>query len=129
CPSVSVGSPAPRVDAGLAHGRSAVARRSVRACLHAPSRPDPPTAPTAGARRPHQFGRRLPTRPHPESIDAWHFERSARSALTEAAPTHDLGALRRLEAAASQWDGAPFPGVELPDTVTWQSELADLYTR
>ncbi|QUL79759.1 bacterial transcriptional activator domain-containing protein [Brevibacterium sp. SMBL_HHYL_HB1] len=65
----------------------------------------------------------------PESIDAWHFERSARSALTEAAPTHDLGALRRLEAAASQWDGAPFPGVELPDTVTWQSELADLYTR
>src|SRR5699024_1682513 len=58
----------------------------------------------------------------PESIDAWHFERSARSALTEAAPTHELGALRRLEAAASQWDGAPFPCVELPDTVTWQSE-------
>ncbi|WP_209371478.1 AfsR/SARP family transcriptional regulator [Brevibacterium renqingii] len=65
----------------------------------------------------------------PEAIDAWHFERSARSALAEASPTHDLGALRRLEAAASLWDGEPFPGVELPDTVTWQSELADLYAR
>src|SRR5699024_5624877 len=65
----------------------------------------------------------------PEAIAAWPFDRSARSALTEAAPTHDLGALRRLEAAASQWDGEPFPDVELPDTVTWQSELKDLYTR
>src|SRR5699024_5479183 len=51
----------------------------------------------------------------PEAIAAWHFAPSARSALTDA-PTHDLGSLRDLEAAASQWDGEPFPGVELPET-------------
>jgi DNA-binding SARP family transcriptional activator len=64
-----------------------------------------------------------------DSIDAWCFERSARSALAEAAPAHDLASLDRLEAAASQWDGEPFPGLDLPDIAVWQTELKDLYTR
>lgn len=65
----------------------------------------------------------------PDAIDAWVFERSARSALADDTPAHGLETLKRLEAAASQWDGEPFPGVELPEVASWQTELADLYTR
>ncbi|MGC2940650.1 BTAD domain-containing putative transcriptional regulator [Brevibacterium sp. FAM 24638] len=63
------------------------------------------------------------------SVDAWRFEHSARTALAEDMPDHDLETLRCLEAAAAQWGGVPFPDVDLPDTADWQSELSGLYTR
>lgn len=63
------------------------------------------------------------------AVDAWRFEHSARSALADDIPDHDLETLRHLERIASQWDGEPFPGVSLPETAAWQSELSDLYTQ
>ncbi|SDS29889.1 DNA-binding transcriptional activator of the SARP family [Brevibacterium siliguriense] len=63
------------------------------------------------------------------SIDVWCFEHSARTALAEDMPDHDLETLRCLEAAAAQWGGEPFPDVDLPGTADWQSELRALYAR
>ncbi len=63
------------------------------------------------------------------SVDAWRFENSARTALSDDMPDHDLETLRCLEAAADQWGGEPFPDVDLPGTADWQSELRDLHTR
>ncbi len=63
------------------------------------------------------------------SVDAWRFEQSARTALAEDMPDHDLETLRCLEAAAAQWGGEPFPDVDLPDTADWQAELSGLHTR
>ena len=63
------------------------------------------------------------------SVDAWRFEHSARTALAEDMPDHDLETLRCLEAAAAEWGGEPFPDVDLPGTADWQSELRDLHTR
>ncbi len=63
------------------------------------------------------------------AVDAWRFEHSARSALAGDLPDHDLETLRHLERVASLWEGEPFPGVDLPETAAWQSELRDLYTQ